>query len=642
MSNIARMMQRATAGAAGGAGIDVDEVFSTYLYDGNSSAQTITNGIDLSGEGGLVWTKRRDDTGNGHHFVDTARGGSSFIRSNSTQGANTGYTLINSFNSNGYTLGPIAWVNGSGGSYVSWTFRQAPKFFDVGTISFNSSGVGSYSHNLGVTPAMVIFKLTNTTGDWFVWHKDLTSQNYAMFLNATSASSNQGGWATYTDTTVSFNSSIFANDTAVVYLFAHNNNDGEFGPDSDQDIIKCGSYTGNGSYSNGPVIDLGFEPQWVLIKNTSTGGYNWQLGDTMRGASTEGAQYLSANTSNQEAAFSGGYTAFIPTATGFTMTVDDSNYNRNGDTYIYMAIRRGPLAAPDDATKVFAMDTYDTTTGDPTAYDTTFTVDMVIQALNKNTTNNKRVSSRLTGARYVSTNTDSAESGASSYTFDTQTGFRVDSGTDANDFAWMWRRAPSYFDVVCYTGNQTSGRTVSHNLGAVPEMMWVKRRNAAADWKVYHSALGNTKHLNLNETIAAATDSSIWNDTTPTASVFTLGYDIKVNGNGDNHIAMLFASVAGVSQLGSFTATGSDVDVDCGFSSGARFVLIKGTNAATPWYLWDSQRGINVGNDARLQLESTNAEWTGSDNIAPLASGFTMKSGILGSSGNNYIFYAIA
>ena len=72
MSNIARMMQRATAGA-GGAGLDVDEVFSTDLYTGNSSSKTITNGIDLSGEGGLIWTKNRNST-DYHVLQDDERG----------------------------------------------------------------------------------------------------------------------------------------------------------------------------------------------------------------------------------------------------------------------------------------------------------------------------------------------------------------------------------------------------------------------------------------------------------------------------------------------------------------------------------------------------------------------------------------
>ena len=152
----------------------------------------------------------------------------------------------------------------------------------------------------------------------------------------------------------------------------------------------------------------------------------------------------------------------------------------------------------------------------------------------------------------------------------------------------------------------------------------MKRRNAAADWKVYHSALGNTKHLNLNESIAAATDSSIWNDTTPTASVFTLGYDIKVNGNGDNHIAYLFATVAGVSKVGSYTGTGSDQNIDCGFTNGARFVLIKCTNTGgTNWMVFDSVRGIVSGSEPHLRLNSTNAE-SSDDQIDPYSGGFAL------------------
>jgi len=177
-------------------------------------------------------------------------------------------------------------------------------------------------------------------------------------------------------------------------------------------------------------------------------------------------------------------------------------------------------------------------------------------------------------------------------------------------------------------------------------MMWVKRRNAAADWKVYHSALGNTKHLNLNETIAAATDSSIWNDTTPTASVFTLGYDVKVNGNNDNMIAYLFATVAGVSKVGSYTGNGTNQNIDCGFSSGARFVLIKRTDSSTSgeWYVFDTVRGIVSGNDSTLYLNYTDAADTSLDIIDPYSGGFNVNNnfGRINTNTASYIFYAIA
>ena len=248
------------------------------------------------------------------------------------------------------------------------------------------------------------------------------------------------------------------------------------------------------------------------------------------------------------------------------------------------------------------------------------------------------VMDRLRGSKYMSTSSTAAEqntndplSGAATNTF-------TNNSAGGSRIEWLWRRAPSYFDAVTYDGNQTSGRTVSHNLGVAPEMMWVKRRSNASDWKVYHSALGNTKHLNLNENIAAATDSSIWNDTTPTASVFTLGYDIKVNGNNDNFIAYLFATVAGVSKLGSFTQSGA-TNVDCGFTGDTpSLVIYKRTDSAGNWHIYDSARGIVAGNDAYLLLDTTDNEQS-SDYIDPYSGGFATTSGV---TDGDYIFYAIA
>jgi hypothetical protein len=111
------------------------------------------------------------------------------------------------------------------------------------------------------------------------------------------------------------------------------------------------------------------------------------------------------------------------------------------------------------------------------------------------------------------------------------------------------------------------------------------------------------------------------------------------------YIAYLFATLAGVSKVGSYTGTGADLNVDCGFSAGARFILIKRTDSTGDWYVWDSARGIVAGNDPYLLLNSLAAEVTSTDYIDPLSSGFTVTSSApaaLNASGGTYIFLAIA
>ena len=117
---------------------------------------------------------------------------------------------------------------------------------------------------------------------------------------------------------------------------------------------------------------------------------------------------------------------------------------------------------------------------------------------------------------------------------------------------WNFRRAPGFFDVVCYTGTGVDGATFNHNLTVVPELMIVKLRSAATDnWFVYSSALGATKALYLNATSAAATSVGFWNDTAPTNSVFST-YSAFTNQSGQTYVAYLFATVAGVSKVGSY------------------------------------------------------------------------------------------
>ena len=207
-----------------------------------------------------------------------------------------------------------------------------------------------------------------------------------------------------------------------------------------------------------------------------------------------------------------------------------------------------------------------------------------------------------------------------------------------------FRRAPSFFDEVCYTGTG-SARTVTHNLGAVPELMIVKNRGTVVAWKVYHSAIGNTKFLELNDTAGSTTGSTIWNDTTPTSSVFTVGSGVGVNESGVAQVAYLFSTASGVSKVGSYTGTATTQTINCGFTGGARFVLIKRTDSTGDWYVWDSARGIVAGNDPYLLLNSTAAEVTGTDYVDTAASGFELTStapAAINASGGSYIFLAIA
>jgi len=641
-----KKMLMSAAGSAGGASLDITDVFSTYLYTGTGAAQTITNGIDLDGEGGLVWVKNRDAAYD-NVLVDTERGAQETMFSNSTP-AQLNRASITSFNSNGFGLGAYPSVSQNTNSHASWTFRKAPKFFDVVTYTGTGSAQ-NISHSLGSVPGMVIVKCTNTAKNWGVYHRGVGSTNYLQLNTTGDANINSGFWndtdPTSTQFTLGNQSNVNGNgNTYVAYLFAHNDSgDGEFGPDGDQDIIKCGSYTE--ASSGDQEINLGFEPQWIMIKPTSTTG-DWWMYDVMRGMSHGGSQRLKANVSDAEAV-QGGYMA--PTPNGFLARIAASGFFGSGVEVAYMAIRRGPLAVPEDATEVFAIDTQSQSSAPHSI--SNFPVDIVIR---QDTTGSRtELMSRLTqGTVLIPSGTDT-ESSDSVSQFDFNNGVLGSSSASSTRYSFMWKRAPGYFDAVCFSGNSTAGRTVSHNLGVAPEMMWVKSRDLnGGQWVVYHSGLnvdgdGNpeTDYIRLNDTAAAADNAVMWNDTAPTDSVFSLGSFSWVNYSGSDFIAYLFASVDNVSRVGSYTGNGSSQTINAGFTTGARYILIKRTDSTGDWYVWDSVRGIVSANSPHLSLNTTAAEVTSDDSIDPDSSGFIVNqvsATNINVSSADYIFYAIA
>ena len=657
-----KKMLQAAAGNAGGAGLNVEDVFSTYLYDGTGANQTITNGIDLAGEGGLVWIKSRSN-GFSNYIYDTERGTSGgagyFLATNSTVASTLGSVGkdLYQFNSDGFELGPNfnAGINNSGHEQVSWTFRKAPKFFDVVTYSGNGTAGHTISHNLGVAPGCIIIKSTSSAENWQVWHRSVTGNLELDNTGAVNASSIRLQNVTSTSFDLkTFNTSNASGQTYVAYVFAHNDGDGGFGPDGDADIIKCGSYTGNGS-TTGPVIDLGFEPQWLLIKNTTSGGTgkDWVVIDSMRGFNLPSINtaLLTPNSSSAETASGvggAGDSYVAPSGEGFQPINDRAQVNTSGDNYIYVAIRRGPMAVPESGSDVFFIDTYDSSATPP--FTTTATIDFALRR------RVHRSDGWYTGARMVDTRsfrTENAneEDNSSLHRWDYNNGWGEGS-FPSSTYSWMWKRAPSYFDVVGYTGNGTAGRTVSHNLGVAPEMIWVKGRDASSAWFVYHSGLNvdddnlpETDFLILNSEQAAFDSVNPWNDTAPTNSVFTLSSHVWANGSNKTHIAYLFASLDGISKVGSYTGNGTSQTINCGFTSGARFILIKRTDSAGDWYVWDTERGIVTGNDPHLSLNTTSAEVTSDDSIDPASSGFIVNqvsATNINVSSANYIFYAIA
>lgn len=330
-------VQTAQIEVTGGADT-VDASFATTLYVGNGTGQDIVNGLDLAGDGGLVWMKSRD-LGNYHLLMDsegTGTDGALVLPLQSGESATT--TSLTSFNSDGFTLGSNGTINNNTYNHVAWSWKQEPGFFDIVTWTGNGQNGNSIPHNLGIAPGMVIVKRLTGSEDWPVQHRSISSTTGILYLNRDDGAVT----SSYIFQQHADSSNLYvgnhpaSNDSGVpyvAYLFGH---DGTGNGD-----IYCGSFIGNGSTS-GPTVNFGFRPQFVFMKNSNAAGNAWIMLDKFRGVGDGGTGVsddyeLRANSTNSESADS----IMSFTDTGFTINSSASRYNGNGATMIFMAIREG-------------------------------------------------------------------------------------------------------------------------------------------------------------------------------------------------------------------------------------------------------------------------------------------------------------
>jgi len=198
------------------------------------------------------------------------------------------------------------------------------------------------------------------------------------------------------------------------------------------------------------------------------------------------------------------------------------------------------------------------------------------------------------------------------------------------------------FSICQYTGTG-SNATIGHGLGAAPKMIIVKNLDQNDGWYVYHVSRGATKHITLDSTGTGGTNSTLWQDTEPTSSVFSIGTNNVVNTSGEKYIAYCFAEKVGYSKFGSYVGN-ANVDgpmIVTGMKPS--FILIKNTSATASWRLVDNKRiGYNP-NNIQLYPNLSNAESTSEYVVDILSNGFKVRatdSGVNGS-GNTMIYIAI-
>jgi hypothetical protein len=418
-----------------------------------------------------------------------------------------------------------------------------------------------------------------------------------------------------------------------------------FGEEGDQNIVKMGSYTGNGSSSSPPKIYLGWEPQWVMVKRSNGSGQDWVMVDTMRGMYSAGSPtpHLRANSANSEQDTTY-YRIDVSSSRGFSPVTTDNGLNGNGDEYIYMAVRRpDPFVAKpaEAATDVFAIDTGDGNSTIPN-FDSGFPVDFALQRpLSMGYTG---AYARLLGHHVLYTATNGAEQDESSgqSEFDSNLGWGASSDFQTSTTqSYMWKRSAG-FDVLAYQGDAKIGRVVFHNLSKSPEMIWIKKRDASEPWAVGHKGLnGGTNpweyYLQLESNIAEA-DYPLFNDQAPSSTSFHIHSNDMVNGEDHPYIAMLFASVSGISRVGYYNGSGSTGNAqNIGFQP--RYLIIKRINSTGNWMQFNSLSGF----DKYTQLDTNQQQYT-QTYVNVSATGFSLVSdyGDTNESGSKYIYYAHA
>ena len=325
---------------------DPTAVFQCTLYTGNGGTQSITNTGNSNLQPNLTWIKARSATTDNQVF-DSVRGTGKLLVSNTTDGEYSGSNLLTAFNSNGFSLGDHAPLNGNGVTFVSWNWKEQAGVFDV--VGYTGNGnARTISHNLGSVPKFMICKDRNNVKNWGTYHVAIGPGSDAGYLNNTVVpEANTNFWNNTAPTASVF--SVGTDNTYngngipyIIYLFG------------DSSMSKCGSYTGLGG-TNYPFIYTGFKPAFVMAKRTNATS-NWVIYDNKRQYSLIEGQYnpqrprLTSNINDAESSFTSDNGVDL-VSNGFVVR-DNSNdaytINISGSNYIYIAFAESPFVTSTD------------------------------------------------------------------------------------------------------------------------------------------------------------------------------------------------------------------------------------------------------------------------------------------------------
>jgi hypothetical protein len=339
---------------------DPSAYFQTAIYSGSNSDLSVTNDGNSDLKPDFLWIKQRSST-ESHMLVDSTRGVSKYLLSNSTDAELTVTSIVETLDTDGFTLnGASNPVNALGATYVGWQWKanggttasntdgsitstvQANQDAGFSIVTYTGTGTAAtIGHGLGVAPAMYIVKNRDQVGtNWTVFHKDLTSNAYSLYLSDTTAQSNAVGyWNGTSPTSTVFSIKNTSGDVNtntedyVAYCFA-----------SKQGYSKFGKYVGNGS-ADGPFIYTGFRPAFIITKKSSAAGGGWFMQDIKRGIKNNDTTtpVLQANGSFSEADIGTTNYEIDFLSNGFKLRDSNTYVNLSATTYIFMAFAENPF-----------------------------------------------------------------------------------------------------------------------------------------------------------------------------------------------------------------------------------------------------------------------------------------------------------
>jgi hypothetical protein len=706
---------------------------AAYQLDGDASDVGgtyggVTTDIGYTGlrfQPDFVWIKRRVSGSESHALYDSIRGINEQLSSdtNADEATNTApFEGFTSFDANGFTVDNNGATNRDPNSYVAWCFKgggaptatnsntsgsmtadsvsidgtlQAaytpsstiyPKKISINTenglsiVQYQGTGsTATVEHGLGLVPKLILTKVTSVSGNSWACYTEATGIDKYLELNQTSsAGSYTGYWGSSLPTTSVFGvvngnyNNNYSGQNIIAYSFADIAN-----------YQKIGSYTGNnGTNTISTEItsgDGGFEPAFLLIKNTAAASTNnWIMVDNKRSPANQRKQVLNANLADAEST----ETVNINFLTnGFQLTNGNSAVNDGSGTYIYLAIAADKDSSVPTQANSFSPTLY---TGTSAAQNiaTPFAPDFTWIKSRSIASSNGLYDTIRGGAKWITSNgTNSNTDTPTALQKFNPNGFTLgdDSGawgvnaSGATYVSWNWKAGglptinsdgtnitsivsanqAAGFSIVKYTGIGSTA-SVGHGLGVAPTLILAKCLDITSAWVVYSETTGINKFIELNDSATPYTASGYWGSSAPTTSVFEVK-DGNVNNNstGNSIIAYCFADIANYQKVGSYTWTGTSYTAGTlvtGLGFTPRFVMIKGTDVASNWMLYDNQRGSGT-QKYRLAANIADAEdQVGYQGIIFDSDGFSAGAGAdgnvtgsdgLNKNGSTYIYLAV-